>query len=224
MVELKRRVTVFTLDLLRTNCPPISITDIMCKSQQPLKKEVRAGNSHEESGGFHVVELNSPINVSGSTLFFLFLLASLVLGIYLYYRDRKNEKKRARREEKEEREGRERAQPRAAPAPQPDINQLIPLLNLVRSQSPVPVQPQPSLYPALPAPYPAYNPYAGYQSPPFNPNYCSPSSAPVATISTQADVHGDVPPVVPQSGTRPRKPMADTPRCKEWQYKDDPDL
>ena len=59
----------------------------MCNAQAPpppAKKE-RAGNLHDEEGGFHLVEVNSPINIS-STAWLLLLLAAASIIFWLIRR------------------------------------------------------------------------------------------------------------------------------------------
>ena len=93
---------------------PLSFSDrqrdetTMCKTKDRHYKLVKAGNNHEESGGFHLVELNSPINIGSGTTIFLFALALLALGFWAYQRDKRSEKRREAKEAKEKEDQDER--------------------------------------------------------------------------------------------------------------------
>ena len=198
----------------------------MCNSAAPKKKSVKAGNLHEEKGGFHVIELNSPINISGSTMFFLFLLLCLALGIWLYLRDRRQEKRRVRTEQREEREREreERERRRECDRVVPpsanttaDLTHLLPLLSILRAPPPTP-----SVYPALPPPVP--DPYSLYPLPP--PSFASPPashnlpSAPSPSLSlARYDAKTESVELAPrQASVRPKGPtIADKEsRLKAW--------
>ena len=70
----------------------------MCNSQSEDKrqKRIRAKNlnTHEESGGFHVVEVNSPINMSSST--WLLIVGIIAILLYLYCKKYKREGRKER--------------------------------------------------------------------------------------------------------------------------------
>ena len=90
----------------------------MCGSNSK-KQVVKAESVHDEEGGFHLLEFNSPVHISGSTWILIFaFICCLAGGIYYCYR---KEKKSDRKYESRLRSTQEYESPialrRLAPAP-----------------------------------------------------------------------------------------------------------
>ena len=66
--------------------PPPSGT--MCKAQQAKLRDDRqkATNIKNESGGFHLVEVNSPINMPSSTIWIIAAIICLLIAAFIYRR------------------------------------------------------------------------------------------------------------------------------------------
>ena len=73
----------------------------MCQSQAPppAPKEQSAGNLHDEEGGFHLVEVNSPINISTTAWIVLLLVAAAVAAFFIRRHCRREDDKRSSRRE-----------------------------------------------------------------------------------------------------------------------------
>ena len=78
----------------------------MCNSDSKEDRRcyTKAGNLHEEKGGFHVVKLNSPINLDGKTIFFIILALLAIGGYYIYRKDKHKEHQIIRQEKAKEEE------------------------------------------------------------------------------------------------------------------------
>ena len=70
----------------------------MCNAQTEDKRQRRIKaknlNTHEESGGFHVVEVNSPINMSSSTMMLIVIV--IAIGLYFYCKKYRRESRKER--------------------------------------------------------------------------------------------------------------------------------
>ena len=131
----------------------------MCNSKDNSRRRevVKAGSVHKEKGGFHIIELNSPINMSGSTVFMIVVIGCIALGWWLYRRDKRQEKKRERREGRMETlEG----MPRSNHYGQ-EMEQMLPLLHMLSRHLPPPI---PIAY--NPAPPRMYRNAQHYTTPP----------------------------------------------------------
>ena len=68
----------------------------MCNSKSEDKRQRRVQaknlNTHEESGGFHVVEVNSPINMSSSTWVIIIIIIAVIA--FWYYKKYRRESKK----------------------------------------------------------------------------------------------------------------------------------
>ena len=182
----------------------------MCNSDSKgdRRRYTKAGNIHDEKGGFHIVELNSPINMDGK-MFIVIILALLAIAAwYVYRRDKRQERKRLREEkaideERDEKrlkklqlakkihaledDGVEEIPRSSLRHPPLELDQLAPLLQCLRQLA---AQPLPTAYPmpsssALPA-LPPIAPGASQPPQPY-PVSLSAFSAPPPSPTTRAN-------------------------------------
>ena len=153
---------------------------VMCGSTTK-KQAVRADQVHSEEGGFHLLEVNSPINISGSTWVLIALIAGAA-GVVIYYCYRKEEREDERRRRRPRRE------------------RSLDSLSSVESPRPRRRRPRTPAHPDYAALMPLFQALAGRHEPayprlpmsmPFYPGQ------PVAPFPAPAYVHAPAPPVQP---------------------------
>ena len=79
----------------QTDPPPLLFLFLFSVGDSSSKKAVvRTESAHEESSGFHFLEVNSTVHISRSMLLLVFIVATLAgAGLYLcHHQDKKEEK------------------------------------------------------------------------------------------------------------------------------------